>query len=76
MKPTLTDRLLDELNAKRGLKYPDVGYTYFADIKGDGFSKRSVWTIINRGGGVVRSHLNANNPRSRCNMIREEIAKA
>lgn len=76
MKRTLTDRLLDELNAKRGLEYPDVGVCYFAEIKGDGIRRpRSVWTVINPNGGVTRSHLNANNPRSRCDMIRAEIAK-
>ncbi|QXN71369.1 hypothetical protein RCGINGERSNAP_101 [Rhodobacter phage RcGingersnap] len=34
MARNMTERLLAELNAARGLKYPDLGYSYFADVKG------------------------------------------
>ncbi len=68
-----TDKLLDELNALKGLEYPAIGYSYFADIKGDGRNHRSVYTIINEGGGVTYSSLNAASPRQRCDKIRAAI---
>lgn len=71
---TRTEKLLDELNALKGLKYPAIGYTYFADIKGDGRNIKSAWVIINDGGGVTRSDLNAATPHKRCDKIRAAIA--
>ena len=68
-----TEKLLQELNEKRGLSYPQVGYSYFADVKGNGSSSKAVYTIVNENGGVSRSHLNGS-PRVRCNKIRAEIA--
>lgn len=44
---TTTARLLRELNAKRGFNYPDVGYSYFADVKGNGIHNPQIYTIIN-----------------------------
>jgi len=46
------------LNDARGLSYPDIGYTYWADIKGDGRYRPSLWLIINENGGVTYSVLN------------------
>lgn len=68
-----TEKLLKELNAARGLKYPDIGYSYFADIKGDGRNIRSIYIIINENGGVCYSSLNGKTPRERCNKIRRAI---
>lgn len=67
------DRLLTELNEKRGLKYPDVGFLYYADIKGDGQSPKSVWRIMNDQGGVCYSELNARTPKAICDLIRGMI---
>lgn len=71
---TTTEKLLIELNAARGVAYPDPGYTYFADVRGDGRNIKSVWTIL-ASGGVTRSDLNAATPRQRCDKIRDAIAK-
>ena len=68
-----TERLLEELNAAKGLSYPQVGYSYFADVKGDGRNIRSVYTIVNAQGGVTYSNFNAATPRQRCNKIRAAI---
>lgn len=54
---------LKTLNASKGLVYPAVGYSYYADIKGDGRNMRKVYTIINEGGGVTRSHMNGDTQR-------------
>lgn len=72
-----TKRLLAELNAARGLAYPDVGYTYFAGVTGAGGKYRpSVYTIINAGGGVTYSDLNDVSARKRCDKIRAAIETA
>lgn len=73
MRKTTTEKLLTQLNIKRGLEYPDIGYSYYADIRGDGRNIRSVWTIINEGGGVTYSNLNGSTPRETCDKIREAI---
>ncbi len=73
MAKTTTDKLLEQLNALHGVKYPEKGYSYFADIKGDGRNIKSVYTIINEGGGVTYSSLNASTPAKRCQNIREAI---
>lgn len=49
---------LATLNTKRGLTYPDIGYSYFADIKGEGVYRPRVYTIVNSKGGVTYSHMN------------------
>lgn len=51
-------KALAGLNAARGLAYPERGYSYFADVKGDGASRPSVWVIIGDAGGVTWSPLN------------------
>lgn len=74
MRLTKTDTLLAELNAKRGLRYPLVGYTYFANLRGDGRNIRAIYTIINQGGGVTYSHLNDSTPKGRLAKIVRELA--
>lgn len=74
MRAPATQALLGELNAARGLKYPSVGYVYFADIKGDGQKHYAVWEVITLGGGVRRPSLNHRSGKVRCAMIRKEIA--
>lgn len=72
---TTTARLLAELNATRGLKYPEIGYCYFADIRGDGRYNPAVYRISNAQGGVAYSELNGATARERCQKIRAAIAK-
>ena len=73
MTKASTKSLLAELNAIRGLRYPEVGYCYFADLKGDGTHSPRVYTIVNPHGGVTLSHLNAPTARERCEKIRAAI---
>ena len=75
MLKNTTTRLLDKLNAARGRSYPDIGYEYLADIKGDGQHCPRVYSIINAHGGVTLSPLNAGNARQRCAKIRDAIAQ-
>ena len=70
---TVTERLLAELNAIRGVKYPQIGYSYFADIRGNGDNRRRVYVITNENGGVSYSELNGATSRQRCDKIRDAI---
>lgn len=70
------DAALCTLNAKHGKSYPDIGYSYYADIKGDGRNMRQVYTIISEGGGVTRSHMNGATMRKTLTLIEAEISKA
>lgn len=72
---TTTDKLLGQLNGLKGLTYPDVGYSYFADVKGDGTNNKSIYTIVNENGGVAYSEMNALTSRARCEKIRAKIRK-
>lgn len=74
MAKATTESLLNELNDKNGLSYPDIGYSYFADVTGSGVYNPKVYTIVNENGGVARSHeLNGATPRKRCDAIRKAI---
>lgn len=73
MRKTTIDRLLSELNAVRGLSYPAVGYSYYANVAGDGRKRRSIYTIVNAGGGVAYSGLNAHTPRATCQLVRAQL---
>ena len=75
---SVTDQLLRELNTIKGIEYPDVGYSYFADVRGDGSRpvRRSVYSVINPGGGLTYSPLNAPSARKRCDNIRAAIRDA
>lgn len=73
MTKASTESLLAELNTARGLQYPEVGYCYFADVKGDGTYSPRVYTIVNTQGGVTLSCLNAPTARERCEKIRAAI---
>lgn len=67
---------LKTLNEKRGFAYPEVGYCYYADIKGDGRNMKSVYSIINASGGVTRSHLNGYTMRETLGNIERAIDTA
>lgn len=71
----MTDKLLAELNALRGLKYEDPGYSYFADVFGSGVYSPHVYATL-PGGGVTYSELNGATARERCKKIRAAIDKA
>ena len=73
MRLSMTNKLLANLNTCRGLAYPDVGYSYFANIAGDGRVHRSIYTIINAQGGVAYSALNARSARQCHENIRAAI---
>lgn len=78
--PTVRDKhitaALEKLNEVKGLKYRDVGYAYYADIKGDGQNNRRIWKIINEGGGVTRSDLNRSTMRETLQAIQQATIEA
>lgn len=76
MARSTTERLLADLNRIRGKSYPDIGYSYFADVKGDGTHNPRVYSIVNADGGVTFSDLNAATARQRCDKIRAAIEAA
>jgi hypothetical protein len=60
MKIGAIDKAISQLNQKRGLQYPAIGFLIFADIKGDGGKlRRRIYVIANSDGGVSFSDLNA-----------------
>ena len=54
---------LTRLNDRNKVVYPNVGYAYFADIKGDVVYRPRVYKIINANGGVAHSTLNGKTKR-------------
>ena len=69
-----TERLLSLLNKENGVEYPQVGYTFLADIAG--YGRKKVYRIVNTAGGVVCSNLNDPSPRKRCDKIRTALEEA
>lgn len=60
MRKCKIDILLDEINKLNGnAKYPQIGYLYYADIRGDGLNICKVYAIMNAGGGVRSAHNGA-----------------
>ena len=77
MRKGTIDRLLDELNTINGVKSGQMGYSYFADIKGDGGPiRRKVYTVISPLGGVTYSPFNALSRNVTAARIRAAILKA
>lgn len=72
----ITESLVAQLNAARGLKYSDVGYTYWADVTGSGVSSPRLWRVINPQGAVTYSTLNAPSARQRCAKLRQAIKES
>jgi hypothetical protein len=60
MRKCKIDNLCDEINKLNGnATYPQMGYLYYADIKGDGRNIRKVYVITNVNGGVTAVHNGA-----------------
>jgi len=70
---TKTEKLLNQLNQLRGKTYPDKGYMFYADVKGDGTGRKGCYTIINCDCGVMANALNGIPARERCESIRSCI---
>ena len=71
---TIIDKELDRLNAKLNVRYPEIGYSYYSNVKGDGYNyKRYIYTITNAEGGVVYSPLNGRHARETISNIRAKI---
>jgi hypothetical protein len=70
-----TEKLLKELNAARRLAYPDIGYLCYANIRGDGSRPgyKSIYRIVNAGGGVSLSTLNKRSATRQCQAIGDAI---
>jgi hypothetical protein len=76
MRKCKIDLALVALNLKLGLRYPDIGYSYFANLWGGERSQRYVYTIINAGGGVTYSPLNGKTASETLAKINAEIAQS
>ena len=61
---------LRELNSLRGLTYPQIGYLFFGDVKGDGAYKPTIWRICNEHGGVSYAPLGSKSLRNTLANIR------
>ena len=60
MRKCKIDNLCDEINRLNGnATYPQMGYLYYADIRGDGCNVRKVYVITNVNGGVTSVHNGA-----------------
>lgn len=60
MRKSKIDNLCDEINRLNGnATYPQMGYLYYADIRGDGHNIKKVYAIVNAGGGVTAVHNGA-----------------
>jgi hypothetical protein len=70
---TKTGKLLNQLNQLRGKVYPDKGFMFYADVRGDGMGRKGCYTIINGNGGVIANALNGIPARERCESIRSCI---
>ena len=53
---TRTEAACKDHNERKGLTRNQVGYIYYADVKGNG--RKAVWAVINENGGVTRSGHN------------------
>jgi hypothetical protein len=76
MAKTVTESLIAELNAARGVAYGESGYAMFADIRGDGNYRPAVYTYGATGGVGYDHFLNGTTARKRCQNIRAAIAEA
>lgn len=71
MKKCKIDLILAEINLLRGrLKYPQIGYLYYANIAGDGRNYRTVYAITGNGGGVSAVH-NGHTPKATLENLRQ-----
>lgn len=68
---TVTQKLVDAINTRKNLSYPQKGYLLFQDVKGDGRNIKSLYVITGDNGGVSYSELNASTPRKRCAKLRD-----
>jgi hypothetical protein len=57
MRKTAIDKLIDKINkANKDCAYPQIGHMRYANITGDGRNYRTVYVIVNEGGGVRAVH--------------------
>lgn len=69
------ERACARYNAARGLDRTSIGYLQWADIRGDGHSKRGLWVTINANGGVG-SHYGLRGKTKRETLARIDAAIA
>lgn len=73
MRKCKIDIAVDEYNARRGLTYPMIGHMRYANIVGDGRNYRTLYVIINDGGGVSYSEFNAATPKKTLEKLRAAL---
>lgn len=72
MKKGVIDKLCEAINKAQGLSYPDIGYLYHANIAGDGRKHRTVYAIVNQGGGVSAVY-NDGSPQKTAQKLRDVL---
>lgn len=75
MRKTVIDKLCEAINKANRVTYPQKGYTYFADIKGDGQRKRRVYIVSGDNGGVTACY-NGKTYRETAAKLRETLASS
>lgn len=73
MRKTVIDTLCEAINKASRVTYPQKGYTYFADIRGDGQRNRRVYIITGDSGGVTACY-NGRTYRETAAKLREVLA--
>lgn len=75
MRKTIIDTLCQAINKTNRVIYPNVGYLMFANIRGDGRNKRSVYCVSNKQGGVTSVH-NGKTYRQTANNLRVKLSES
>jgi hypothetical protein len=73
MRKSKIDLAVDTLNAQRGLKYPMIGHLRYANLWGEPRRYRTLYVIINDGGGVSYSEFNGRSTRETLGKLRRAL---
>lgn len=73
MRKCKIDLAVDALNQRKGLKYPMIGHMRYANIWGEPRRYRSLYVIINEGGGVGYSEYNGRTPQETLGRLRAAL---
>ena len=73
MRKAKIDIAVDALNTQRGLTYPMVGHMRYANLWGEPRRYRSLYVIINDGGGVSYSEFNGRSTRETLGNLRRAL---
>lgn len=72
MKKCKIDTLCDAINKADGLKYPEAGYLFYANVARDGRKHRTVYSTMKSGG--ICAVFNGKNTRETVGNLTEVLA--